>query len=220
MTEQRTENRGTRMDERFHTAPWDELDAVVFDVGNVLMRYAPEEFVRASFPGNEDKQKKMLERVFYGRYWSDLDRGTYTHEEVARLLAGEYGGSEADYLLAMTDWSEQCVLLEEGWRAVDACKARGKRVYLLSNYNGVSFRRLKERYAERFATLDGECISDAYHLLKPEPAIYRTLIEAFALTPQRTLFLDDTLANVEGAMRAGLHGFHVNEAGKMDAFFR
>ena len=41
----------------------------------------------------------------------------------------------------------------------------------------------------------------------------------FDLTPSRTLFLDDTLANVEGAMRAGINGLWVDTPGKLDAFF-
>ena len=39
------------------------------------------------------------------------------------------------------------------------------------------------------------------------------------MNPLRTLFLDDTLANVEGAMRAGINGLWVDVPGKLDAFF-
>ena len=41
----------------------------------------------------------------------------------------------------------------------------------------------------------------------------------FGLTPSRTLFLDDTLANVEGAMRAGINGLWVKSPESLDAFF-
>ena len=40
-----------------------------------------------------------------------------------------------------------------------------------------------------------------------------------ALTPERTLFIDDTLPNVEGAMKLGINGFHMHEKGMMDRFF-
>ncbi|MDO5299485.1 MAG: HAD family phosphatase [Clostridia bacterium] len=213
------ENEGVRLDERFRTMPWDMIDAVVFDIGNVLMRYAPAEFVRASFPDDEKKQKEMLARVFEGKYWRDLDRGSRTHDEVARLLVSEYGGSYEDYLFVMTDWSEKCVLLEEGWRAAERCKAKGKGIYLLSNYNGVSFKRLMERFGNRFSMFDGGFISYEELLLKPERAIYQALVNRYALTPGRLLFIDDTLDNVEGAMRAGLNGFRMNREGKMDGFF-
>ena len=39
------------LDDRYETMPWDALDAVVFDVGNVLLSYSPEEELEAFFPG-------------------------------------------------------------------------------------------------------------------------------------------------------------------------
>ena len=78
---------------------------------------------------------------------------------------------------------------------------------------------MREKFADRFALFDGGCISSDCHQLKPEPEIYRTLIDQCGLTPERTLFIDDTLANVEGAMNSGIHGFHMHENGMMDRFF-
>ena len=90
---------------------------------------------------------------------------------------------------------------------------------LLSNYHRVAYARLREKFADRFALFDGGCISCDCHFNKPEPEIYRTLIGNFALEPERTLFIDDTLANVEGAMKMGIHGFHEHESGMMERFF-
>ena len=141
-------------------------------------------------------------------------------EDVAKALVHDFGGSEAAYLRALTGWFELKVPVEEGWRAARRCKAMGKKLYLLSNYPDAGYHRLRERFADRFDPLfDGGCISYACHQLKPKPEIYETLIGMFGLTPSRTLFLDDTLANVEGAMRAGINGLWVDTPGKLDAFF-
>ncbi|MFR2021629.1 MAG: HAD-IA family hydrolase [Christensenellales bacterium] len=59
----------------------------------------------------------------------------------------------------------------------------------------------------------------ACHFVKPEKEIYEKLIADCALTPERTLFIDDTLPNVEGAMKLGINGFHMHEKGMMDRFF-
>ena len=66
---------------------------------------------------------------------------------------------------------------------------------------------------------DGGVISSACHFVKPEKEIYEKLIADCALTPERTLFIDDTLPNVEGAMKLGINGFHMHEKGMMDRFF-
>ena len=44
-----------RFDLAYTTMPWDAVDAVVFDIGNVLIRYAPDSFVEMLFPGDTQK---------------------------------------------------------------------------------------------------------------------------------------------------------------------
>ena len=211
---------GKRWDLTCQAMPWDAADAVIFDIGNVLVGYTPEIFARALFPDDAQQQRAMLERVYGGRYWPMLDQGLITPEEAAKALVGDFGGSEAAYLRALTGWFELKVPVEEGWRAARRCKAMGKKLYLLSNYPDAGYHRLRERFADRFDPLfDGGCISYACHQLKPKQEIYETLIGMFGLNPSRTLFLDDTLANVEGAMRAGINGLWVDVPGKLDAFF-
>ena len=57
-----------RFDLAYEAMPWDAVDAVVFDIGNVLIRYAPDNFVEMLFPGDEKKQQDMLDQVFGGKY--------------------------------------------------------------------------------------------------------------------------------------------------------
>lgn len=208
-----------RWDLRYPLMPWDRADTVVFDIGNVLVTYLPEVFVRQLFPQDEDKQRRMLEHVYEGPYWAAFDRGAMTYDDAADRLVDAYGGCREDYLKAMTQWTEVMAPLEEGWRVANACKARGKRLILLSNYHSAAYARLRQRFEDRFRCFDGACISCDVHQNKPESAIYESLIGLYRLDPSRTLFIDDTLANVEGAIAAGIHGFHMDEAGKMDRFF-
>ena len=100
------------------------------------------------------------------------------------------------------------------------CRRAGKRLYLLSNYPREGYLRMREKFADRFGELfDGGVISYACHLVKPEKAIYEKLIADCGLDPAHTLFIDDTLPNVEAAMKMGINGFHMHEKGMMDRFF-
>lgn len=208
-----------RFDERFDAMPWDAVDAVVFDIGRVLIHFTPDTYVKALFPGDEAKQRIMMEAVYNSPYWPELDRGTKTHAEAARLAQRDFGGSYDDYMLAMTGWCDLVVLMEEGWRVVRKCREHAKRIYLLSNYNEDCFARLTERFADRFGVFDGRCISYEAQQMKPEPEIYRRLLETYGLCPHRTLFIDDVPLNVQGAIGEGINGFCMDTAGKMDAFF-
>ena len=210
---------GIRFDLTYETMPWHKVDTVVFDIGNVLLRYEPREIVAVLFPGDEEKQQHMLDKVYYGPEWIEFDRGTLEYEDAARMFSQRYGYPAEDYLSCMRVCLELKEPIEESWRAVERCKRAGKRLYLLSNYAREGYLRLRERFADRFAQFDGDCVSAFYHQIKPDPEIYQTLIAKFSLEPERTLFIDDSLANIEAACAQGICGFHMHENGMMDRFF-
>ena len=66
-------------------------------------------------------------------------------------------------------------------------------------------------------TVHAAAVEKGFYVVSDE--IYEKLIADCALTPERTLFIDDTLPNVEGAMKLGINGFHMHEKGMMDRFF-
>ena len=210
---------GIRFDQEYETMPWHRVDTVVFDIGNILIRYAPTDFLEQLFPNDAQMQQDMMARVYKGKYWENFDRGTMDYEDAAARLAEEYGGRYEDYMRALTGWIELKTPIEEGWRAAQRCRRAGKRLYLLSNYPRRGYLRMREKFGDRFEIFDGGVISWQCHLVKPEKEIYQKLIADCNLMPETTLFIDDTLGNVEAAQKAGIHGFHMHEKGMMDRFF-
>ena len=45
-------------------------------------------------------------------------------------------------------------------------------------------------------------------MVKPDPAIYRLLLDRFGLSAQDCVFIDDSPRNVEGARAVGMHAVH------------
>ena len=135
-------------------------------------------------------------------------------------LAEEFGDDEADYMHALLGWIELKTPIEEGWRAARRCREMGKKLYLLSNYPQTGYERLREKFADHFGDLfAGGFISCYEHKMKPDAAVYETLAARGGFALDRAVFIDDTLKNVEGAMKTGMHGFHMHENGMMDRFF-
>lgn len=213
-------NQGTRIDLLYETMPWHMVDAVIFDIGNVLIRFAPDDFIEKLFPGDERLQRHMMEHVYRGPYWLCFDRGTMTYEEAAKRLSQEQGESEEAYLHALYGWFQLKTPIEEGFRAAQRCKDKGKKLYLLSNYPQKGFEFVRSQYAALFDPLfDGGIISCYEHVIKPEKEIYQLLCSRYGIEPNRAVFIDDTLVNVEGAIKTGMHGFHRHESCMMDRFF-
>ena len=206
------------IDERFQAMPWDAIDSVVFDIGNVLMYFSPSHVLDTLFGADEALKEQLMERVFRSSHWLDLDRGTATYEQAAERMAQGRADLRPAVDLIFERWMGLKTPIEEGVSALKRCKERGKRLYILSNYHQPSFEWLLSHY-DFFSLFDGYVVSCYLHLLKPEPEIYRELIDRCSLEPARSLFIDDTRVNVEAAMEAGIQGLWFDRPGKLAHFF-
>ena len=205
------------IDDRYETMPWDQLDAVVFDVGNVLVVFSPEELTAELFPGDPELGSRVREHVTSTPYWAMLDHGTLSYEEALTAMtvhAPELREAVSRFLYG---WMDLKHTVPEGIEALRAVKAHGKRAYVLSNYHDGAFRVIEKKY-DFFSLFDGKLISSRVKLLKPDPAIYALMEREFSLTPERTMFIDDTPLNVEAALNRGWQGFCLNRPGALRRF--
>ncbi len=207
------------IDDVYPTMPWDSIDAVVFDVGRVLLDFQPEKILARYLPDAPELHETLLRRVFRSPYWVMMDRGTLTHAEATEALAGSDEQIGAAVRHIMAHWVEMKDVLDEGVRAMACCKAHGKKIYILSNYGDEPFRVVEEKY-DFFRLADEKFISSRLKLLKPEPAIYAHVIRATGHDPERVLFIDDASANIEGALAAGWQGLCYLQPGQLDRFFQ
>ena len=82
-------------------------------------------------------------------------------------------------------------------------KQRGLRTAILSNMGDVICAHILKEHAwiQRFDVL---LWSFELDLVKPDPAIYRILLERLAIPPAEVLFIDDKIANIEAARALGI----------------
>eukprot|EP01104_Vermistella_antarctica_P006906 TRINITY_DN1760_c1_g1_i1.p1 TRINITY_DN1760_c1_g1~~TRINITY_DN1760_c1_g1_i1.p1 ORF type:complete len:259 (+),score=44.23 TRINITY_DN1760_c1_g1_i1:46-777(+) len=204
---------------------------VVFDLGGVLVRWAPSCFLKEMFgvgvegdkttsvsqtghdPNDEEFQRRV--RSIYGVFktpaWVDLDRGTISRKESLAMLSSV--APEVDEELFthfLYNVPELLTLIPQGVEILNEIKAKGKyRLYILSNYHAENIEYLKSNKANRdqvFSHMDGECISAVCKHVKPEPEIYEWLTTTYGLSPQETLFIDDMPVNIAAAEALGWHG--------------
>lgn len=205
------------IDDKHASMPWDEIDAVVFDVGNVLLLWNFEELLTRILPGREDLYEELTIRVFKSPYWCMRDRESATVEDVIAAMSKTAPELEPFIRKLMTEWID-LPAIPEGVAALKACKAHGKKLYALTNYADKEFAHACATN-EFFALFDGFVVSGREHLVKPGHEIYELLTGRFQLTPARTLFIDDSPANIEGALHCGWQGLCYNRKGKLQDFF-
>ncbi|MDD3411255.1 MAG: HAD family phosphatase [Eubacteriales bacterium] len=204
---------------RFAAMPWNEIDSVAFDVGNVLLTFQPDTMLAQLFPDDADMRRTLKEKMFDSPYWNMMDRGTLDKPQAARAMAAGDAKLEQAMLGVLRVEDDYKQPIPEGARAVKACKEHGKRVFVLSNYSADGFEYVKRRF-DVFQLFDGFVVSGCLKLLKPEPAIYRHLLDTFRLDPARTLFIDDSPQNIEGALNIGMQGLCFRKPGTLDAFLK
>lgn len=205
------------IDDKYPSMPWDELDAVVFDVGNVLLSFDPKAILNDLAGNVPELHPQLMTKVFHSPYWCMRDHGIISEEEAIESMIGRDQHLAPYIRKVMKNWIEMKDVLPEGIEALNACKAHGKKLYVLSNYADEPFAYVDQKY-DFFRLFDGKVISSRIKLCKPDPAIYTHVIHTFGLTPARTLFIDDSMANIEAALAMGWQGYCHNKPGKLCEF--
>ena len=205
------------LDDQYAVMPWEQIDAVVFDVGNVLLSWQAQELLDLLVPDRPDLHAELTIRIFKTPYWCMRDRGSATLEEVIAAMSKTAPELEP-YVRRMMDRGIDLPAMPEGVSALKACKAHGKRLYALTNYADKEFAHACATH-DFFALFDDYVVSGREHMVKPQQGIYDCLISRFGLDPSRTLFIDDSPANIEAALECGWQGLCYNKPGKLALFF-
>ena len=99
--------------------------------------------------------------------------------------------------------------LVEGMPAlVDELHAGGVPLYAITNFSHEFWPPFRAREAAMFDRFRDIVVSGDEKLVKPDLAIYQLALDRFGLEARRTVFIDDSEANVAGAAAAGMIALH------------
>ena len=178
----------------------------IFDFGNVLARFYPEELTRAVVK-NEENLKLIAEVVFDRLYWDRLDDGSITDDEVkAGIKARLPENLREDAIKAYEGWIDNLVPINGMRELVADIKNEGAKLYLLSNIS-IGF---AENYhktdwiRELFSLFDGLVFSGPVGIVKPQPEIFEHLLNKYSLKREECIFIDDSEKNIKGAEKLGI----------------
>jgi len=182
---------------------------IVFDMGNVLIRFDPETFMDQEGITDPADRKLVLNELFKTTEWALMDLGILTEETAEPAILERFPDSLRDSVRHLLHhWWEKRECVPGMEEVLSELKGEGYGIYLLSNAS-VS----QHLYWPGFAMsklFDGKLISCDVKIVKPDPGIYRLFTERFRLKPEECLFVDDLPANVAGAVSCGWQGivFH------------
>ena len=162
---------------------------------------------RYSLTGED--RKLIRNEVFRSVEWTMLDRGVIDEEIAEQRILPRLPERLHDAARGLIEkWDDPIVPVEGMLELLQALKAKGYRLYLLSN--AATRQPIYWARTEASKLMNGALISAEVKLLKPDPQIYRTFLRKFALRPEECVFIDDTPINVEGALYENMAGIVFN----------
>lgn len=183
-----------------------QIDAVVFDIGNVLLDWDARRVYRP-LGMSDDEIAAFFERVDFDAWNLEQDRGRPFADGV-EALAKQFPDDRPLIERYNTHWIDSISgpingSVEILQRLVD----ENVPVHAITNFSAEKFAGERERFA--FLNQFGvTVVSGEERVVKPDPAIYHLLLERAGLPAERSVFIDDSPKNVEGARAVGMHAIH------------
>lgn len=187
---------------------------LIYDFGRVLVTYDFEHISSFGFASEEDLQafvKIVSDPAFVRR----CDLELIPFEDLIREMQQTYPQWKEQWQMFYDRYLEFVTGEMPGMRAyMTELKARGYKLYGLSNWCSTIYRVMKEY--EIFNLLDGFVVSSDYQVVKPDAEIYRVLLDKYELKAEECVFADDRADNVEAAQKVGMQAivFTTTEAYK------
>lgn len=187
---------------------------IVFDLGQVLINWFPEEAFRQHFDDDAAIQA-WFQRIDFNDWNRKQDGGRSFATAIAeaREQHGEHAAPLDGYLdrFGLTISQPNA----ETWQIAESLSAAGHDIYAITNWAAETWPEALRQYPRLTDLFEDIVVSGIEGLLKPEAAIYLTLCQRNDLRPEDCLFIDDSLANVQGARNVGMDAIHFTGAAEL-----
>jgi 2-haloacid dehalogenase len=191
------------------------VEAVVFDLGGVLLDWNPRHLYRKLI-ADEAEMERFLAEVCSPAWHAPHDRGVSTASSCAELASRHPELSELIWA-----WSRRSEEMIGGVDAgsvelLRAVRESGVRCYALTNMEQETYPLRLERFPF-LGWFNGTVVSGVEGVAKPDPVIFRRLFDRFQLTPSSTLMIDDRKENLETAGGLGMQTVHFRSSRQLRA---
>ena len=179
----------------------------LFDLGGVFFDWDPKYFYKSIFPS--EKEMEFFLKYICNQEWNiqqDAGRSIKDGEKELIVQFPKYTKEIQMYypnhhkMIKGTFQNSIDQLLE--------LKFHNYLCYVLSNWSAETFIGVKDDYSF-LNKFDGLLISGENKLVKPDKAIYKLAISRFDLIPDKTVFIDDKIENIEAAKELNFKTIHI-----------
>lgn len=177
---------------------------IILDVGGILFDDSKKHIENIL-----NKNCDLIYKIAYGKGFKECLLGQKTVQEHIDSLVTVTDFEDIKYILAKENLSESYPLIAKNFEYIRSLKHRGYKLYLLTNITEESYNYINN-VIDINKIFEGGIFSYQEHLVKPNPDIYKLIIDRFKLNKEETIFFDDKEVNITAAYNEGIKGIIFN----------
>lgn len=176
---------------------------IIFDIGGVILADGPEYFVQTL---THKEERNAGSAIVKSVVWDDWNQGEISCKELSNILIKQHFDPKLVTWIITETLNPNRPFVEETVTIIKQLKNVGYNLYILSNFSEEAYRIFINSNNNLFDLFDGMIFSYQIGCLKPDHPIYNKLLEAYHLSVEESLFIDDSAKNINSAKDLGILG--------------
>jgi|SRR5664280_486700 len=180
---------------------------IIFDFGGVLIDWNPRYFYKDVF--SDIKEMEYFLSEVWSPKWNMKHDAGFSFSEITRELQALHPKYSDEIEMYQYNWEVMIKgEISENTKLLDPLKSKF-RLFGLTNWSAEAFPVIYPKY-EFFKVFEGIVVSGEVKVIKPGKEIYQLLLNKYGLLANESLFIDDSLKNIETANELGFNTIHIN----------
>ena len=182
-----------------------KIETIIFDLGGVLVDWNPEYVYLNEFNGDRKKMQWFFDNICTSS-WNEEQDGGYLMADATDERINLFPKYKKLIKMFYGRWEEMLKgEIKETVEILHKLKRKKYKLIALTNWSSETFPVAVKKF--KFLKLfGGIVVSGKVRMLKPFPEIYNYTLKKYGLIANKSIFIDDRLSNVDGAIKCGIHG--------------
>ncbi len=192
-----------------------QINTIIFDLGGVLIDWNPEYVFLDAFNGDREKMQWFFDNICTSDWNENQDAG-YPLAQATKDLVEKFPEHEYYIKMFYGKWENMLGGPIDGTVKVleNLIKTEKYKLVALTNWSHETFPIAQKRF-EFLRWFEGIVVSGDEKTRKPFKDIYDITLNRFNIAPEKSLFIDDNLRNIEAANALGINGIHFETPEKL-----
>jgi 2-haloacid dehalogenase len=185
-----------------------KINTIIFDLGGVLIDWNPEYVFLNAFNGDRGKMQWFLDTICT-MHWNENQDAGYPLKQATEDLVSKFPEYKKYIKMYYGKWEQMLGGEITGTvKILDALiKSKEYKVVALTNWSNETFP-IAQKHFKFLNWFEGIVISGVEKTRKPFKEIYKITLDRFNINPEKAIFIDDNIRNIEAANALKINGIH------------